>query len=221
MSKAVQILTLTTALTTAGGIATLSLFSIPLLLSQPGARSLPQLRWLFSRGSHAAPSGILLSSGGFAYLSYASLRGSAAAPAPGSLLGAALRSVGQGDKPGLFLLASVLALSAAVFTRVMLPTNFELIEMNERLGGARSAREAEFRERIGAAPRAAWESVEGKEGVSQWTDLSGPQERTRREAGPEEEERVRELLGRFKRLNYVRAGLIGVGGVVGLVAALG
>jgi hypothetical protein len=115
----------------------------------------------------------------------------------------------------------VLAFSAALFTRVMIPTNFELIEMNERLGGAHSAQSARYREAIGAKPRSAEESVNGKEDVSQWTDLSGPQEKTGREATAEEEERVRELLGRFGRLNYVRAGLMGVGGVVGLVAALG
>ena len=218
MSKAIQILTLSTALFTSGGIATLSAFDIPLLRSQPASRSLPLVRWLFSRGSHAAPTGILLSGAGFAYLSYASLP---PPPASTHTLGAILRSLRQGGPPGLFLAASVLAFSAALFTRVMLPTNFELIEMNERLGGARSAASARYREAIGAKPRTAEESVNGKEDVSQWTDLSGPQERTRREATAEEEERVRELLGRFATLNYVRAGLVGVGGVVGLVAALG
>lgn len=218
MSKVIQILTLSTALFTSGGIATLSAFDIPLLRSQPASRSLPLLRWLFSRGSHAAPTGILLSGAGFAYLSYASLP-----PSPSSTrtLGALLRSLGQGGQPGLFLAASVLAFSAALFTRVMIPTNFELIEMNEKLGGTHSAASASYRERIGAKPRSAEESVNGKEDVSQWTDLSGPQEKTGREATAEEEERVRELLGRFGRLNYVRAGLVGVGGVVGLVAALG
>lgn len=217
MSKAIQTLTLTTALFTSGGIATLSAFAIPLLRSQPASRSLPLLRWLFSRGSHLAPTGILLSSAGFAYLSYTSLPPSS----PTHSLAALLRSLCQAGQPGLFLAASVLALSAALFTRVMLPTNFELIEVNERLGGAHSERSARYREGVGAEPRSAEESVSGKEDVSQWTDWSGPQERTRREATKEEEERVRELLGRFGRLNYVRAGLVGVGGVVGLVAALG
>ena len=217
MSKAIQILTLTTALFTSGGIATLSAFAIPLLRSQPASRSLPLLRWLFSRGSHLAPTGILLSSAGFAYLSYTSLPPSS----PTHALADLLRSLSQAGQPGLFLAASVLALSAALFTRVMLPTNFELIEVNERLGGAHSERSARYREGVGAKPRSAEESVSGKEDVSQWTDLSGPQERTRREATEEEEERVQELLGRFGRLNYVRAGLVGVGGVVGLVAALG
>lgn len=218
MSKAIQTLTLTTALSTSGGIATLSAFAIPLLRSQPASRSLPLLRWLFSRGSHLAPTGILLSSAGFAYLSYASLPPS---PSPTHSLAALLRSLRQAGQPGLFLAASVLALSAALFTRVMLPTNFELIEVSERLGGAHSEQSARYREGVGAEPRTAEESVSGKEDVSQWTDLSGPQERTRREATEEEEERVQELLGRFGRLNYVRAGLVGVGGVVGLVAALG
>ena len=138
MSKAIQTLTLTTALSTSGGIATLSALAIPLLRSQPASRSLPLLRWLFSRGSHLAPTGILLSSAGFAYLSYASLPPSS----PTHSLAALLRSLGQAGQPGLFLAASVLALSAALFTRVMLPTNFELIEVNERLGGAHSERSA-------------------------------------------------------------------------------
>lgn len=102
----------------------------------------------------------------------------------------------------------------------MIPLNFELIHRNELLGGSHSAESAEYRDSINAAPRTAEESVDGKEDLSQWTDTSGPQTKTQKEASGKEDEAVKELLGRFGRLNYVRAGLIGAGGVVGLVGAL-
>lgn len=102
----------------------------------------------------------------------------------------------------------------------MIPTNFELIGINEELGGAKSAESAAYRKSVGAEKRTAEQSVDGKEDVSQWSDVSGPQTKTAREATPKEEDRVQELLGRFKKLNYVRAVLIGAGGVVGLVGAL-
>lgn len=102
----------------------------------------------------------------------------------------------------------------------MIPTNFELIKINEELGGSKSARSAQYRESKGAKPRTAEQSVDGKEDISQWSDLSGPQSKTAREATKEEEERVQVLLQRFGRLNYVRAVLMGVGGAVGLAGAL-
>ena len=102
----------------------------------------------------------------------------------------------------------------------MIPTNFDLIERNEKLGGSHSADSAAYREKIAAKPRTAEESVNGKDDVSQWTDLSDPQEKTRREPTKEEEEQVRGLLTKFERLNYVRAMLTGAGGVVGLIGAL-
>lgn len=102
----------------------------------------------------------------------------------------------------------------------MIPTNFELIRINEELGGSKSAQSAQYRERVDAGPRTAEQSVEGKEDISQWSDVSGPQSKTGREATKQEEERVQELLARFGRLNYVRAVLMGVGGVVGLAGAL-
>ncbi|KAJ4336850.1 hypothetical protein N0V87_005065 [Didymella glomerata] len=214
-TRAIQILTISTALFTSGGIAALSAFDIPLIRSQPASRSLPMLRWLFSRGSHTAPTGIMLSSAGFAYLSYSALPASAS-----RTLGSALSHVVKGS-PGLYLAASILCFSTAVFTSaVMIPTNFTLIKKNEDLGGAHSAASAAYRDKVAAQPRMAEQSVNGERDVSQWTDLSDPQQRTERESTQGEDEEVRGLLTRFERLNYVRAGLMGAGGVVGLLAAL-
>ena len=102
----------------------------------------------------------------------------------------------------------------------MIPTNFTLIKKNEDLGGSHSAASAAYRENVGAKPRTADESVDGKQDVSQWTDLSDPQSHTQRESTAQEDEEVRGLLSKFEKLNYVRAGLMGLGGVVGLVGAL-
>jgi hypothetical protein len=213
-TQAIQIFTISTALFTAGGIASLSAFDVPLMRSQPASRSLPMLRWLFSRGSHIAPTGIILSSTGFAYLAYAAL------PASARSLNGILTHVAKG-KPGLFLMASVLSFSTAMFTSVvMIPTNFDLIKRNEDLGGSHSVDSASYRESINAKPRSAEESVNGKEDISQWTDTSDPQGKTKKESSREEDEQVKGLLTKFERLNYVRAGLMGVGGVVGLIAAL-
>lgn len=213
-TQAVEIFTISTALFTAGGIAALSAFDVPLMRSQPASRSLPMLRWLFSRGSHVAPTGIILSSSGFAYLAYAAL------PASARTLNSVAAHIAKG-KSGLFLAASALSFSAALFTSVvMIPTNFELIKRNEDLGGSHSADSAAYRRSIDAKHRTAEESVNGKQDVNQWTDTSDPQGETQRESSKEEDEQVDGLLTKFEMLNYVRAGLIGIGGVVGLVAAL-
>ena len=101
----------------------------------------------------------------------------------------------------------------------MIPTNFELIRMNEEKGGARSERSAkEEGEAIGG--RKAEDSVAGKGQPSQWTDLSGPQGKTEHSATKEEDEKVWDLLQKFGQLNTVRAVLLGAGGVVGLATAL-
>ena len=107
----------------------------------------------------------------------------------------------------------------------MIPTNFALIEMNEERGGKRSASSAGSANARSSSPhssqkRSAEDSVAGKGEGDEFTDLSGPQPRTERETTKEDDERVRELLGRFGVLNGVRGVLIGVGGVVGLVTAL-
>lgn len=217
LTLTLETLTISTALITAGGIATLSAFDVPLLRSQPASRSLPLLRWLFSRGSHVFPTGIIASSAGFASLAWTHL-----APSTHRESTKAIFIALTSGKPALFLTASLLSLSTALYTSLlMLPTNFELIRTNESLGGAHSANSAAYRAGIHAPPRSAEDSVDGKDDLSQWTDGSGPQEKTEREAGSkEEEERVSGLLGRFGRLNWGRAAVMGAGGVVGLVAAL-
>lgn len=102
----------------------------------------------------------------------------------------------------------------------MIPTNFTLIKMNEELGGTRSEKSAEWRRERGVEARSADESVEGEEDVSQWKDLSPPQEKTGRESSQKEDEEVRALLEKFTRLNALRAVAIGAGGVVGLMGVM-
>lgn len=98
----------------------------------------------------------------------------------------------------------------------MIPTNFTLIKENNKLGGTRSEKASEYDT---STDRSAWESVKGTDEGFEFADLSGPQEQTERESTVEEDEKVRELLERFRWLNLVRAVLIGAGGVVGLYAA--
>ncbi|KAK5163332.1 uncharacterized protein LTR77_010705 [Saxophila tyrrhenica] len=210
---ALQASTITTSIFSSGAIATLSLFDIPELRSQPAVRSLPQTRWLFSRGSHIFPFTAFLSAAGFLSLAITALP-------PGRAISSILKVAANGAKVNSYLAAAVLNFAIAPWTsQVMIATNFRLIELNERLGGARSERSAK-EGKFGAGEKSAEDSVSGKGDVSQVTDLSGPQERTGREASVEEEREVRELLGAFGRMNGVRAVLTGVGGVVGLVAAL-
>jgi hypothetical protein len=110
----------------------------------------------------------------------------------------------------------------------MIPTNFTLIKLNEQLGGTKSAKSAQHRQKLADDPnkmpggwdRTAEDSVDGKDDVSQWFDLSPPQERTRKDSSKKQDEEVRELLEKFKALNWARAVLMGIGGVVGLSAAL-
>lgn len=200
-----QLVGISTAFLASGGIAASSLFDIPMLVSQPASRALPLTRWYFSRGSHVFPPAALLSSSAFAYLAYTTLPGS-------------LSSLLHGGGPAsYYAAAALLSLSIAPWTTlVMVPTNFRLIELNERKGGRSSA--GQPREATG---RSAEESVRNEGGNRAWEDGgSGPQERTEGEVSAEEEEEVRGLLRRFQGLNWVRAGLIGVGGVVGLMGVL-
>jgi hypothetical protein len=210
----VQILSITTALVTSGGIATLSLFDAPLLISQHASRSLPLTRWLFSRGSHIFPTAAFISSSGFAYLAYTAL------PTSTPLSASTLLQHAFSGTSGLYLAAAALTLSIGPFTQLMIPTNFRLIALNEAKGGARSAESAAHRKAKGASVRSAEESTEGKDDVSQWMDQSGPQERTEQDTTAEEDREVRRLLEKFRDLNAVRAVLIGAGGVVGLIGAL-
>lgn len=195
-----------------GAIATLTFFDVPELQSQPASRSLPAMRWLFSRGSHTFPSASLLSGVGFVYSAY----------------GISSRSFLQlGDlgsnssRVNGFLLAALLAFSIAPFTALMIPTNFAIIEANEKLGGSRS-QEAPLKSDIDReeGKRNVGDSIAGKGEAGEFTDLSGPQERTARDSTAEEDRKARELLERFRWLNLVRSILIGAGGVVGISTAL-
>ncbi|RKL45727.1 hypothetical protein BFJ72_g3272 [Fusarium proliferatum] len=204
----VQIISISIALMASGGIATLTFFDVPELQSQPASRSLPSIRWLFSRGSHVFPSASLLSTIGFIYsASSNNFTGS------GSLFAFSKNS----PKTNTFLTAAALTFSIAPSTQLMIPTNFALIEENNRLGGARSEKAAEG---SASTDRSAWESVKGTDEGFEFADLSGPQEQTGRDSTAEEDRKVHELLQRFRWLNLVRAVLIGAGGVVGLYAAI-
>lgn len=211
-STVLSLLTISTALIASGGIATLTLFDIPIFKSQPASRSLPSTRWLFSRGSHIFPAASVISASGFAYLAYSSL------PAVTSRI-PVRELLTHGRVPG-YILAALLTMSIGPWTTlVMVPTNFRLIEINERIGGSRSEESAKTQAGSGKT-KTAEESVDGKDDVSQFKDLSGPMERTDRQATKEEEQEVRELLGKFGWMNGVRALLMGLGGMVGLWTAL-
>jgi hypothetical protein len=105
---------------------------------------------------------------------------------------------------------------------MQIPTNFSLIQMNEDKGGARSSENAKaLGEKWQPGERSAQDSVNSKGEVqSELTDLSWSQSKTQKESTKEEDEKARELLGKFGQLNAVRAVLIGAGGVVGLLSAL-
>ncbi|KAF2662353.1 hypothetical protein K491DRAFT_686240 [Lophiostoma macrostomum CBS 122681] len=211
-TKALQVISISSALIGSGGIATLSLFDIPELQSQPASRSLPMIRWLFSRGSHTFPTIAIISSSSFVSLAYKAL------PAGDRTLSGALKHVGSTGPAGLYLAAAVLAFSIAPFTAfAMIPTNFTLIRKNEELGGARSAESAKHGN---VGERSAEESVDGKDDISQWRDVSVPQAKTEKDSSEREDREVKALLGKFGQLNSVRAILIGAGGIVGLLAAL-
>ena len=153
----------------------------------------------------------VLSSSGFAYLSYTSI------PSGSNLFQSAVFR----GQPGLYLAAAALVISIAPFTTlVMVPTNFALIKMNEEKGGSRSTASAKYRQNAGSKQRNADESVASKGDVSQWKDLSGPQEKTLKGSSKEEDEEVRALLDKFGKLNGVRALLMAAGGAVGLMSAL-
>ncbi|CAE7199660.1 hypothetical protein PTNB73_06220 [Pyrenophora teres f. teres] len=216
-AQTIQVLSAATALIASGGIATLTFFDVPVLKSQPASRSLPMIRWLFSRGSHVFPTAAAASTAGFLYLTYTSLPSSAFSSVS-TFASAAIRG-----QPGLYLLAAALSISIAPWTTlVMVPTNFALIEKNEELGGSRSTKSARYRQQEGekSGEKSAEESVEGEGDVSQWRDLSGPMEKTEKESSKEMDEVVDGLLEKFGKLNLARAVMIGAGGVVGLVAGL-
>lgn len=210
-TKAVSI---SVSLVAAGGIAALSLFDIPELQAQPASRSLPSIRWLFSRGSHIFPTACFISSAGFASLAYTAM------PANGRVLVQLLRLGSNSAIVNGYLAAAVLTFSIAPFTAIaMVPTNFELIQKNEEKGGARSQASAALNEgRAGGG--SALQSVSGEGQPSEFSDLSIPSRRTESSTSEQEDQTVHDLLGAFGRLNAIRAVLMGAGGVIGLIAAL-
>ncbi|KNG51613.1 mfs general substrate transporter [Stemphylium lycopersici] len=194
-TQTIQILSISTAFVASGGIAALSLFDIPIMRSLPASRSLPMIRWLFSRGSHIFPTAAILSSSGFIYLAYKSV------PSPSlKSVSSLLQHIIKG-RPGYYLAAAALSFGIAPITRFMIPTNFTLIRKNEELGGSRSAASASYRNQAGSNARSADESVDSKDDVSQWKDLSMPQEKTQKESSKEEDKEVDELLAKFGKLN--------------------
>lgn len=209
----VQTVSITTALVASGGIATLSLFDVPILQSQSAQHSLPSVRWLFSRGSHIFPQAAFLSSAGFVYLAYA------AQPIARRGLLQLLKLGSNSSLINGYLLAATLSISIAPVTSIMIPTNFTLIKMNAQKGGSRSS-QASAVNGGEATQRTAEDSVAGEGEPNQITDLSGPQEQTGKATSKEEDTNVRELLERFKWLNWGRAVLLMSGGIVGLVCSL-
>lgn len=160
------------------------------------------------------PQASLLSSSGFAYLAYKAI------PTSNRTVLQLLRLASNSTKVNGYLAAALLAMSIGPFTAlVMVPTNFSLIKMNEDLGGSRSAESARTNTRK-PGERSAEDSVNSVGEASQFTDLSGPQGKTKRDSTQEEDEKARALLSKFGAMNAVRAVLIGAGGVVGLWTAL-
>ncbi|KAK7721212.1 hypothetical protein SLS64_001508 [Diaporthe eres] len=200
-----------------GGIATLSLFDVPILRAQPASRSLPSVRWLFSRGSHIFPTAAIISAAGFSILAYRSL--------PGSLASRTVLQLLRGTRVRGYLAAAALNIAIAPWTSlVMIPNNFELIKMNNELGGHRSiaSSQAAEKEKSGIRQRSARDSVDGKgEGIDEFKDVSDPQGQTLRNSSDTEDEQVKAMLTKFGSQNYVRAALTLAGGVVGLLTALG
>nr|POF07648.1 hypothetical protein CFP56_70550 [Quercus suber] len=216
LTTAVQAFSITISLMTAGSVATLSIFDLQELKSQPAERSLPMLRWLFSRGSHIYPPAAFLSSAGFAYLAYDAI------PSHLRSITRVLQATNSLKFNG-YLAASILAFSMAPVTQyVMLRNNFELIEKNEEKGGARSAKSAQVMHKQGSGIglRSAEESVESKGDINEFKDLSGPQSETAKSFTEAERKEVQEKLTKFSRQNLLRAMVIGAGGMVGLLNAL-
>ncbi|KAK7966894.1 uncharacterized protein PG986_001171 [Apiospora aurea] len=210
---ALQVASITSSLMVAGGIATMSLFDIPILQAQPASRSLPSIRWLFSRGSHIMPTAAFAAGTGFVSLAFLALPPAAAAAAAG---GNVLTRILAGSKTRGYLAAALCNFAIGPVTGLMLPTNMALIKKNEEQGGR-----AERPGRQGrGARRSAEDSIAGKGEGNQFTDLSGPQEKTPLGSSAAEDGEVRGLLGKFAKMNAVRAALCMIGGVVGLCTAL-
>lgn len=128
----------------------------------------------------------------------------------------------MGLRSGGYIAAGLLCISIAPWTTfVMIPNNFALIQLNVDKGGSMSEKSAKVLALSpGERKRSAQDSVNGKGEADQWTDLSGPQEKTLVDSTASEDKKVREMLQTFGRQNMSRAVLMGLGGVVGLGAAL-
>nr|POE62881.1 hypothetical protein CFP56_03784 [Quercus suber] len=158
----------------------------------------------------------LLTGAGFAYLAYNTI------PTDLRTLTQLLKTT-NGFKANGYLAASLLAFSIGPVTQfIMLQNNFDLIKKNEEKGGARSAKSAQAMHKQGSdlGGRSARESVDGKGDVNEFKDLSGPQTETTGSFSQAERKEVQEMLTKFSAQNLLRAVLIGMGGVVGLVSAL-
>ncbi|KAK8041035.1 hypothetical protein PG994_014042 [Apiospora phragmitis] len=213
---ALQALSITSSLMVAGGIATMSLFDIPMLQAQRASRSLPSVRWLFSRGSHIMPMAAFAAGTGFVSLAFLALP-----PAATTAGGGVLARVLAGTKTRGYLAAALCNFAIGPVTGLMLPTNMALIKKNEEQGGARSVRAAKDGARqYKPGQRSAEDSIAGKGEGNQFTDLSGPQEKTPLGSSEAEDEEVRELLGNFAKMNAVRAALCMIGGFIGLCTVL-
>ncbi|KAK9773071.1 hypothetical protein AB5N19_05776 [Seiridium cardinale] len=214
LTPILQTISITSSLLAAAGIATISLFDVPILQAQPASRSLPSIRWLFSRGSHIFPTAGSLSCAGFMVLAYQSI------PATSRTLFQLAKLTSNGPQVSGYLLAAVLSISIAPITGRMIPTNFELIKMNESKAGARSADSAKSDSGFKPGQRSAEDSVAGKGEGAEFRDLSGPLRKTPEDTSEAEDKKVRQLLSKFSKLNMLRATVIGLGGVVGLFTAL-
>ncbi|OAA76799.1 hypothetical protein LEL_06483 [Akanthomyces lecanii RCEF 1005] len=216
LNSIVQVTAVALPLFASGGIATLSAFDVPLLQAQPASRSLPSIRWLFSRGSHIFPTAAFVSGASLLQCAYRAL--------PPAHRFTSLNSFTKmGPKTNLLLAAAGLALSIGPFTQIfMIPLNFSMIKKNEELGGFRSEKAMLEAKNGKTTPtpgsRSASDSVAGKGEGDEFTDLTGPHASTARDSTPEEDREMRDRLGQFARLNSVRAVLIGAGGLLGLVA---
>ncbi|KAJ3014631.1 hypothetical protein HKX48_005030 [Thoreauomyces humboldtii] len=214
------LVSISTALAGAGAIACLSAFDLPILLSQPASRSLPSLRWLFSRGSHVFPTVASVAASGFAFLAYVTLLNAS----PHTVVRMLTEPAYQTARG--YILAAALSISIAPFTSlVMVPkVNFALIRLNAAKGGYKSSASATAAVQQGLAEnlkkRSAKDSVNGVGELHSSKDLSGPQERTIDDFTPEEERDVRRKLVTFQWLNAVRSFLLGAGGIVGLATAI-
>lgn len=129
-----QLLSISTAFLLTGASLAFSFFDIPNLIDSPAQRSLPQIRWLFSRGSHIFPQFAIASASAFVYLAVKSVPSSSSWT---SFLNLTLNST----KVNGYLAAAALTMGIAPYTMfVMLPTNMQLIKMNEK-GSEKAAKE--------------------------------------------------------------------------------